>query len=98
LMCMAKERDVTTRRSKLEIMLTVLRAVNDGETKPTKIMYASNMSWNLTQRVFADLVRQGLLDVMENPASRRSTRRYVITEKGSNVLRYFEGAKALLQI
>jgi predicted transcriptional regulator len=98
LMCMAKARDATIRRSKLEIMLTVLRAVNDGETKPTKIMYASNMSWNLTQRVFADLVRQGLLDVMENPASRRSTRRYVITEKGSNVLRYFEGAKALLQI
>ena len=51
-MCMAKVRDATTRRSKLEIMLTVLRAVNDGETKPTKIMYASNMSWNLTQRVF----------------------------------------------
>ena len=98
MMCMAKARDATTRRSKLEIMLTVLRAVNDGETKPTKIMYASNMSWNLTQRVFADLVRQGLLDVRENPASRRSTRRYVITEKGSNVLRYFEGAKALLQI
>ncbi len=97
-MCVAKTRDATTRRSKLEILLTVLRAVNNGETKPTKIMYASNMSWNLTQRVFADLVRQGLLDVKENPKSRRSTRRYMITEKGSNVLNYFEGAKALLQI
>ena len=97
-MCVAKTRDATTRRSKLEILLTVLRAVNNGETKPTKIMYASNMSWNLTQRVFADLVRQGLLEVKENPKSRRSTRRYMITEKGSNVLNYFEGAKALLQI
>lgn len=95
---MAKAKDVTTRRSKLEIMLTVLRAVDEGETKPTKIMYASNMSWNLTQRVFSDLVKQGLLEVRENPGSKRSTRRYVITEKGKNVLRYFEGAKALLQI
>ena len=94
---MAGNEDVR-RRSKLDIMLTVLRAVAGGEEKPTKIMYAANMSWNLTQRVFEDLVRQGLLEVREVPGSKRSTRRYSITEKGGSVLEYFDGAKALLKI
>ncbi len=56
------------------------------------------MSWNLTQRVFEDLVRQGLLEVREVPGSKRSTRRYLISEKGRSVLDYFDGAKALLEI
>lgn len=86
------------RRSKLDIMLTVLRAVAEGEEKPTKIMYAANMSWNLTQRVFEDLVRQGLLEVHEIEGGRRSRRRYRLVEKGRNVLAYFEGAKELLKI
>lgn len=86
------------RRSKLDIMLTVLRAVAEGEEKPTKIMYAANMSWNLTQRVFEDLVKQDLLEVHEIEGGRRSRRRYRLTEKGRNVLAYFEGAKELLKI
>ncbi|MCW3991745.1 MAG: hypothetical protein NWE79_03485 [Candidatus Bathyarchaeota archaeon] len=91
-------REEVRRRSKLDIMLTVLRAVAGGEHKPTKIMYAANMSWNLTQRVFEDLVRQDLLEVREVPGSRRSTKRYLISEKGRSVLEYFDGAKALLEI
>ena len=61
-------------------------------------MYAANMSWNLTQRVFNDLVEQELLDYEEIPGRKRSTKRYNLTEKGSNVLNYFEGAKALLNV
>lgn len=94
---MSRSSDVK-RRSKLEIMLTVLRAVRDGEEKPTKIMYAANMSWNLTQKVFTDLVDQGLLDVWVIPGGKRSTKRYSITEKGRNVLEYFDGARVLLNI
>lgn len=92
------DREKVRRRSKLDIMLTVLRTVVEGEHKPTKIMYAANMSWNLTQRVFEDLIRQGLLEVREVPGSKRSTKRYLITEKGRSVLQYFDGAKALLEI
>lgn len=88
----------SARRSKLEITLAVLKAVDGGETKPTKIMYASNMSWNLTQKVFADLVEQELLELEEVHGRGRCTKRYSITEKGKNVLDYFEGAKTLLQI
>lgn len=92
------DKEEVRRRSKLDIMLSVLRVVAGGEQKPTKIMYAANMSWNLTQRIFEDLVKQGLLEVREVPRSKRSTKRYLISEKGRGVLEYFDGAKALLEL
>jgi predicted transcriptional regulator len=89
---------VSTRRSKLEIMLTVLGAVRDGVDKPTRIQYIANMAWNPTQRMLSQLVEQGLLAVMDDPRKKRSKKNYRLTEKGFNVLRYFEGAEELLDI
>ena len=93
-----EERKMSERRSKLEIVLSVLSAIRDGENKPTRIMYAANMSWNPTQKVLAKLVVEELIRVIERPGSMRSKKRYRLTEKGANVLRYFEGAKALINI
>ncbi len=89
---------MSERRSKLEIMLKVLEAVREGVDKPTRIMYAVNMSWNPTQEVLARLVEDGLIQVTEKPGGRRSKKRYEITEKGANVIRYFQGVKALINI
>jgi predicted transcriptional regulator len=89
---------MSERRSKLEIMLKVLTAIRDGETKPTRIMYAANMSWNPTQQVLAKLVGEDLIRVTEKPGNKRMKKRYELTEKGLNVLRYFEGARALVNI
>ena len=89
---------MSERRSKLEIMLKVLEAVREGVDKPTRIMYAANMSWNPTQEVLARLVEDGLIRVTEEPGGRRSKKRYEITEKGANVIRYFQGVKALINI
>ena len=89
---------MSERRSKLEIMLKVLTAIRDGENKPTRIMYAANMSWNPTQKVLAKLVGEDLIRVTEKPGNKRAKKRYELTEKGSNVLRYFEGARALVNI
>ena len=66
--------------------------------KPTRIMYASNLSWKPTQRILASLVGQGLLREILVSGSGRSRIRYEITEKGLNVLDYFSGAEALLDI
>jgi predicted transcriptional regulator len=79
-------------------MLKVLEAIRDGVDKPTRIMYAANMSWNPTQEVLAKLVEEGLIWVTDEPGGRRSKKRYKITEKGANVIRYFNGAKALINI
>ncbi len=89
---------MSERRSKLEIILTVLRAVKSGIEKPTRIMYAANMSWNPTQKVLKKLVAEGHLEVIEEPSVQRAKKRYIITEKGASVLRYFRGAEELINI
>ena len=86
------------RRSKLDIVLNVLSAVKDGVDKPTRIMYSANLSWRPTQKILESLVQQGLLQEFEDTGSRRSKRRYEITEKGASVLRYFDGARGLIDL
>jgi len=89
---------MSIRRSKLNIMLSVLSTVKEGADKPTRIMYATNLSWNPLQEVLSSLVKQELLREIEVPGNKRSRRRYEVTEKGVNVLTYFEGASELLDI
>ena len=82
------------RRSRFEIILEVLAAVKDGEDKPTRIMYAAHLSWNPTLKVLTSMVEQGLIEERIDPG--RPRRRYVITEKGVNVIDYFEKAQEVL--
>jgi len=89
---------MSNRRSKLEITLDVLKAVRDGVEKPTRIMYVTNMSWNPTQELLKRLVTEGYLEVTENRTEKRSKKRYLITEKGLNVINYLRGAEALINI
>jgi predicted transcriptional regulator len=89
---------MSPRRSQLEIRLNILSAVKDGVDKPTRIMYAANMSWKPVQRILSHLVEQGLLEVRVNPESRQSKKRYVLTDKGANVIDYFEKAKEILPL
>ena len=86
------------RRSQLEIRLNILSAVKDGVDKPTRIMYAANMSWRPVQKTLSNLVEQGLLERQVNIESSKSKTRYVITEKGIHVLDYFKKAKEILPI
>jgi len=89
---------MSKRRSRLEIALDILSAVMEGVDKPTRIMYAAKLSWRPTQRILSRLVEQGLLEVRMNTESRQSFKRYVITEKGVNLLDYFEGAREILSL
>ena len=89
---------MSPRRSKLDIILKVLSSVKNGVDKPTRIMYASNMSWKPTQQILANLVSQGFLSEMQILGKGRPKMRYEITEKGNNVLDYFSGAEKLLKI
>ena len=85
---------MSKRRSRLEIMLSILSVIRKGEDKPTRIMYAVNVSWNPTQKMLSSMVEQDLLEV--TPGSGKSKTRYVITEKGVNVLDFFEKANEIL--
>jgi len=94
----SKGTDMTLRRSRLNIVLSVLSTVRDGAEKPTRIMYATNLSWKPTKRILASLVEQGLLLEFVSTESKRSRKRYGITEKGLSVIDYFKKAQGLFEI
>lgn len=88
------------RRSKLEIYLDVLWTIKSGTRKPTRIMYGANLSWKPLQRILNSMVDQGLVREVQPRGKRdkRSSVTYEITQKGENVVRYFNGAKNLLEL
>jgi len=86
------------RRSRLEIILTILSAIRDKVDKPTRIMYIANMSWAPTQKMLSSLGKQGLIKVEHTQGRGRSKRLYAITEKGINVLDYFDKAKEIISL
>lgn len=88
------------RRSKLEVYLDVLWTIKSGTTKPTRIMYESNLSWKPLQRTLNSLASQGLVAEYEPGGNRdrRTTTCYELTQKGENVLKYFKRAEDLLEL
>lgn len=91
---------MTRRRSKLEIYLDVLWIIKNGTHKPTRIMYGANLSWKPLQRILNSMVSQDLVrevDARDN-RDKRTNKYYEITQKGENVVKYFNRAKDLLQL
>lgn len=86
----------TTRRSRIEVYIEVLGAINNGIHKPTQIMYHINLSWKPLQRVLQNLVSQGMIKE-ENISHNRTTTRYYLTPKGENTIIYFSPAYLLHQ-
>jgi len=88
------------RRSKLEIYLDVLKVIKNGKTKPTRIMYGTNLSWKLLQDALSNMIDQGLIERIDvsNGNDKRTNTIYRVTGKGENVIRYFENAKALINV
>ena len=75
-----------SKRSKLEIYLDVLKAIKRGTHKPTKIMYKTNLSWKPLMKVLDSLTDQGLIATIKE--NNRTV--YEITEKGRDILKYFD--------
>ncbi|MCS7387073.1 MAG: hypothetical protein NDF55_10190 [archaeon GB-1867-005] len=80
------------RRSKLEIYMDVLRIISKGCHKPTRIMYRSNLSWNPLCEVMDFLVNQGVVRVKKSGKKKE----YYLTEKGREILKYYEKLKLML--
>ena len=82
---------MSTRRSRLEIYLDVLKTIKEGVIKPTQIMYEANLSWNPLKDILGSLQIQGLVvkfDV-KHMKDKRSKVGYKLTQKGENVVMYF---------
>ena len=85
---------MTRKRSRLQIYLDVLKAIRSGVQKPTRIMYKCNLSWIPLKEILNSLLDQDMIRVIET----EKRRIYEITERGRDVLRYFEKAQSLLVI
>ncbi|MCK5402750.1 hypothetical protein KAI60_01430 [Candidatus Bathyarchaeota archaeon] len=72
------------RRSRLEIYFDVLKTIENGTEKPTRIMYETNLSWTSLISVFAALIDSDFIRAEKNKTSKR----YFITAKGKNALSY----------
>ena len=72
------------RRSRLEIYFDVLKALDRGVDKPTRIMYKANLSLSSLQDTFKTLIDGGFMAVEISKKSKR----YRITDKGRRALSY----------
>jgi predicted transcriptional regulator len=90
---------MTNRRSKLEIYIDILEQIRSGTVIPTRIMYGANLSWKPLQQILKSLVHQDLItECAIDDDDKRTKKAYQLTEKGVNVLKYFNKAKELVEM
>jgi len=82
-------------RGRLEIMSAILSMCNaNSNTRKTRIMYKSNLSYSQLQRYLAFLVSMGLLE-KENVGG---TEFFKLTKKGDDFLKEYQQIKRLLAV
>ena len=86
---------MSSRRSSFQIAVDVLTVIKNGEDRPTRIMYASNLSWNSLRGTLDTLVRKGYVDEMY---LNQKQKRYSVTNKGRDVLNYYTRLESLVQV
>ena len=86
---------MTARRSKFQISIEVLEAISQGEFKPTRLMYACNLSWSSMKDVLGLLETKGYIEDLSGDGKRKQLS---ITGKGTEILGYYDGLENLVQI
>lgn len=81
------------RRSRIELYVDVLRAINNGRRSPSRVVYAANPSYDRVIRCINFLVEQGLAQRIEEEKPKK---RYTVTERGAEVIRYFNEVETAL--
>jgi len=81
-------------RSTLRINLDILNAIRDeGDAKPTHILYRANLSHDRLVKYLDELAGKGLIDVQQEGENRT----YRITPKGVSFLIEIRRAEAFIQ-
>ncbi|HIE18520.1 TPA: hypothetical protein EYP75_02210 [Candidatus Bathyarchaeota archaeon] len=80
------------RRSKPQIFEDVLRVVESGEYKPTRIMYKSNLSWRPLNKILNNMVNLGLIE----EKNVKGHKYFFITQKGREFLELMDNLKRML--
>ncbi len=76
------------KRDTLEVRMEVIQVIARGIDKPTRIMYAANMSWEPVKRILNALTEAGIIVCTEiiEPGAKRAKYRYTTTSKGAKIL------------
>jgi predicted transcriptional regulator len=82
------------RRSRIETLFDILRAIDGGYEKPTHIMYRANLSWTVMQDCISSLVKKGLI----TDASDNGKKRYRLTEKGKRSIEEYQSIRKNLDL
>ena len=63
-------------------------------------MYEANLSWKPLQRILESMTSQGLIEKMDasNNRDKRTNTVFTITQKGENIINYFNRGKEFLKI
>ena len=80
------------RRSKLQIFEDILRAIESGEYKPTRIMYKSNLSWNSLNKILNSMID---LDLIEEK-NVKGRKYFFMAQKGKEFLELMDRLKRIL--
>ena len=90
---------MSSRRSRFEIYVDVLTEIMNGAQKPTKIMYAANLSYKPLKDILKSLLDQGLIEETDGIIKDKRTKvKYILTHKGINVVKYYSRAKDLVEV
>ena len=87
---------MSPRRSSFQIAVDVLSVIHQGESRPTRIMYASNLSWNTLKSTIDLLVNKGYAQEAGDMQGRG--KQYFITNSGMNVLKYYDRLEELVNL
>jgi predicted transcriptional regulator len=80
-------------RSALKIYLDILITVRDeGNTKPTRILYKANLSHDRLVKYLGELTTKGLLDERQDQDSKF----YTLTQKGLDFINQIKKAEAFV--
>lgn len=84
--------DSAYRRSRIELYVDILQAITNGRESPARIVYAANLSYDRVVKCLEFLEEQGLIQ----RSAETKKRRYKITSKGMDVVRYFAEVQTAL--
>jgi predicted transcriptional regulator len=87
---------LSKRRSSFQIAIDVLTVMKQGESRSTRIMYSTNLSWKSLRSTLGLLVHKGYVEEIPHPSMKQ--RRYYITPEGENVLRYYDRLETLVKV
>ena len=82
------------RRSDTQITLEILSAIKEGERRPTRIMYACNLSYRGLITRIDELLEGGFIRMVKNSGKEG----YEITEKGNEVITHLGYLKDMLNL